>query len=864
MGALGLTALWFLAPKASEQFSEEGVVEIQYMAPEGPIQEAMEDAVREFELLSRRRNKETNGAYPIYKVVAGQHASANQVEDPTRFILSLVGGEPPDVIFFDRFAISEWASRGTFLPLDSYIKKDAERWNAWQNTGGPMPWPGAEKEAARAAGAEDLPAIKPIRQDDFYPGAWHEAIFTDPLSGESGLYGVPNNADNRVLLYNKDILVRHGFVDANGEAKPPTNWKELAHMAKAMTEYKKDGSIKTVGFIPNFGDAWLYMYGWQNGSEFMANEGKAVTLNHPANVKALEFMTSIYDSVGGIKNVAAFQNTFQGDALDPFITGKVAMKIDGVWIMSSLARYGRDLNVGAAPPPLPQTAIDAGRKPISWLGGWAYAIPSSSQKAEGAWELIRFLSSKRALQIMLTSENYAYQAQGRPFLPRQYPNREHNEWAYRRYVEANPDLAPKFKSVMRQFNDLLEHSLYRPVTPIGQKLWTSQKSATDDALYHKKTPQESLDYYNNLLQRDLDRILYPSEGTKITNWNTFLILYGLLVILVMWLAYLWDTKNILKRLCAKLPFIGKKIVTGEDSAGLEGSSGSYFRSQWKEGIICALPWIIGFIVFTGGPLLFSIVISFCRYDVLQPATFTGLENYRFMFEQDELFWVSFKNTIFMVIGIPLGLAVGLGIALLLTREVRGVALWRTFFYLPSIVPVVASSILWIWIFNPQSGMLNQLLAGIGVQGPHWLQDPETSKWSLLLMGLWGAGGGMIIWIAGIKGISKSYYEAASIDGANSLQQFTYITIPMLTPYIFFNMIMGLIGTFQIFEQSFIMTSGGPVNSTLFYVYHLFNHAFRYLNMGYAASMAWFLFVIVLILTIIQMQLSKRWVHYEGS
>ena len=159
---------------------------------------------------------------------------------------------------------------------------------------------------------------------------------------------------------------------------------------------------------------------------------------------------------------------------------------------------------------------------------------------------------------------------------------------------------------------------------------------------------------------------------------------------------------------------------------------------------------------------------------------------------------------------------------------------------------------------------NAELSSQGGHVAHWLQDPATSKWSLLLMGLWAAGGGMIIWIAGIKGISKSYYEAAAIDGATPWQQFRFITIPMLTPYIFFNLIMGLIGTFQIFEQSFIMTSGGPVNSTLFYVYHLFNNAFRYLNMGYAAAMAWFLFVIVLILTIFQMQASKRWVHYEGE
>jgi multiple sugar transport system permease protein len=155
-----------------------------------------------------------------------------------------------------------------------------------------------------------------------------------------------------------------------------------------------------------------------------------------------------------------------------------------------------------------------------------------------------------------------------------------------------------------------------------------------------------------------------------------------------------------------------------------------------------------------------------------------------------------------------------------------------------------------------------MLGAVGIDGPNWLQSEHTSKWSLILMGLWGAGGGMIIWLAGLKGISQSYYEAAAIDGANTWQQFKFITIPMMTPYIFFNLVMGLIGTFQIFTQAFIMTQGGPVNSTLFFAYHLFNNAFRYLHMGYAAAMAWFLFLIVLVITAFQLKLSARWVHYE--
>lgn len=860
--AVLLSVLWWLAPQKTQTVND-GAIVIRYMAPEGPIRDAMEDAVREFEHLANERHRR-DPSQPRYRVLAGQHASRDQVEDPTRFLLSLAGGDPPDVIFFDRFAISEWASRGAFTPLDPFIDADARTWQTWASAGQPadqLPWPGALAEPPRAQGAWPLAEVGPVSSDDFFPGAWDEIVYRDPLTGATHPFGIPNNADNRVLLYNKDALIRHGFVDEHGEARPPRSWEELEEMAVAMTERDEAGNLQRVGFIPNYGNTFLYMYGWMAGGEFMTEDGLTVTLTDTNILYALDYVTRLYDKLGGAKKVDAFQSTFQRDALDPFIMGKVAMKIDGVWVMSSLARYGRDLNVGAAPPPLPQREIDKGRHPLSWIGGWAYAIPSSAQEKQGAWELIRFLSSRRALEIMTRSEHYTYLAQGRPYIPRQVANRAFNQWLFDEFIFTNPALEPKFKDVMATFNGMMEHSRCRPVTPVGQKLWNAQRYAMDDAINHERAPADALAYHQAMVQRSLDEVLFPAEGKPITNWTWFFWLYGALVVATMYWIYRRDT-NLSNKKTGKLG----AFFTGEKASASinEGSKGSYFRAQWKEGVICALPWIIGFIVFTGGPMLFSIVISFSRYDILNPAVFTGLDNYLFMFTRDDLFWKSLGNTVFMVIGIPLGMAVGLGMAILLTQKVRGVAVWRTLFYLPSIVPMVAASILWIWIFNPQSGLLNGVLASIGITGPEWLQDKNTSKWALIIMGLWTAGGGMIIWIAGLKGISDSYYEAASIDGATKWQQFKFITIPMLTPYIFFNLIMGLIGTFQIFTQAFIMTSGGPVNSTLFYAYYLFNNAFRYLNMGYAAAMAWFLFLVVLILTAIQMQLSRRWVHYEDE
>ena len=819
ISAILLTALWLLSPNRSATAPISGVVEITYMGPGGPLSSSTENAVREFEEDSRRDHAKDHGK-PIYRVVSGQNASRNQTEDPTRFLVGLAGGMPPDVIYFDRYAVSEWAARNAFTPLDDFLARDS------------------------TSGRDDA-----IRADEYYRSCWDEVVY------HGSVYGIPNKLDNRALFYNKDLLKRGGFVDQKGEACPPKTWEELEEMAVKLTEKDAQGRVTRMGFVPNFGNSWLYIYGWMNGGEFMSADGKQCTLNDPRVVDALTWMTKVYDALGGAQQVYAFQSSFQGGDLDPFVLGKIAMKIDGFWqVTGTMAQFGRNVNWGVAPPPMPAAEVAKGRTTMSWVGGWCYAIPSTAKNKEAAWELIRFLSSWRANEIMAESERLTNESQGRVFVPTQQANKKINEWLFDKYVNHVTGMDPKVKQSVLVFNDLIPVSRFRPVTPIGQLLWNQHIEAMEQAIFHKLAPRESLDRATKLTQR----------GTPVS-WNMFFVLYAVLLIAVAIGVYQWDTNAKLRggmvAQASRLRLLRRK-PEAYATMEIEGLQSSYFRSQWRGGWVCALPWIVGFIVFTGGPILFSIVISFCDYDILNPARFTGVENYRWMFASEPLFWKSMWNTVFMVVGIPLGMALSLGIALLLNLQVRGVALWRTFFYLPSIVPAVASSILWIWIFNPTGGLLNNVLASFGIHGPNWLQDEHTSKWALILMGLWGAGGGMIIWLAGLKNISESYYEAAGLDGANKWQQFVHITLPLMSPYIFFNLIMGLIGTFQIFTQAFIMTSGGPVNSTLFYAYHLFNNAFRYLHMGYAASMAWVLFVIVFALTFVQMNLSKRWVHYE--
>jgi multiple sugar transport system permease protein len=284
------------------------------------------------------------------------------------------------------------------------------------------------------------------------------------------------------------------------------------------------------------------------------------------------------------------------------------------------------------------------------------------------------------------------------------------------------------------------------------------------------------------------------------------------------------------------------------------------------GILFALPWLIGFTIFIAYPILASLYYSFCAYDAIRPPHWVGLRNYIQLFSGDDLFWKSLGNTLYMVVfGLPLGLIASLGIALLLNQRLKGIAFYRTLFYLPSITPVVAISILWLWLLNPEIGLVNVLLSHLGMaHPPAWLTDPSWSKPALILMGLWGAGGGMIIYLAALQDVPEVLYEAAKLDGAGRWEQFRHITLPFLSPVILFNLIIGLIGSFQYFTQAYVMTNGGPEDSTNFYEQHLLTKAFIDFKMGYASAMAWVLFLITLACAIIVFRTSAKWVYYAGE
>lgn len=742
--------------------------------------------------------------------------------NPQKLMTAIVGNVPPDVIHQDRFTIGDWASRDTFLPLDDYMRRDS---------------------------ADPLA----VRQEDYYEACWAEATF------KGKLFAVPSTTDNRNLYYNR-ALFREAGLDPD---KPPRNWEELKDYAKRLTKLNPDGSFKRIGFIPNYGNSWLYLYSWANGGEFMSPDGQTCIMNHKENVDALEYMVGLYDMLGGVSKIDAFASGFQTNDLDPFLTGKVAMKIDGNWVLNNIARFGPDTDFGVAPAPVPQDRLDQtlggkpgrfhGMKPyVTWAGGFSYAIPRGANHPDEAWEFIKWMASPEAALLENAAQRDFNISKERPFVPPISANKRINEQVFEKFAPKTE----KFRTSLKSFIDMMEYARFRPVTFVGQLLWDEHRRAFELATNHVVSglsSQQAMDNGTTAVQKELDKVYKQEElpllDTRIPIAISTVFGLGLIAFLLTRL------RRILRM-------------------------GQLSRREALAGYMFASPWIIGFLLLTAGPILSSIFLSFCSYDVLHAPRVLGIKNYVDIFGADRYYLVkSLGNVLYLaMIGIPLGIFTGLSIAMLLNAKVSGMSFYRTFFYVPSIVPVVASSVLWAWILNgdPERGLLNAvwkstITAWFHVAPPGWLGAAEWAKPGLILQGLWGAGSGMILWLAGLQGIPQHLYEAAEIDGAGWWSKFRNVTLPMLSPYIFFQLIMGTISVLQEFDRIYILggqgaggTTVGPVDSLLSPVLYLFNNAFRYFKMGYASALAWVLFIIILGLTVIQLKMAPRWVHYEAE
>ena len=723
--------------------------------------------------------------------------------NPQKLMTAIAGAVPPDLVRQDRFTIGDWASRDAFRPLDDLIRRDG---------------------------------IKPT---DFYPACWAEAVY------RGRTYAIPHGTDDRALYYNRELFRRAGL-DPN---RPPRTWEQLIEYATRLTHRRRDGSYQQIGFIPNYGNSWLYLYSWQQGGGFMSPDGRTCTLANPRTTKALAWMVSVYDRLGGAEPISAFTSTFQGNELDPFLIGKVAMKTDGNWVLNSIARYRPRLDFAVAPAPVPSERL-AGRPPfdrepafITWSGGFSFAIPRGARHVEEAWAFVKWMTSVEGNLVAARAQAAYNRKIGRYYVPTMTAHIPSDEAVFAAFGPRDP----KFRDALRTFMDLMRVSKFRPVTFVGQRLWDEHVRAFEQAIYHKQAAAAALAASQATVQRELDKVFARGRYPLLNWW--WPILAGLLFV------------------AAVLYLLVRKIRQA-------GPVGRLLRKEAVAGYLFAAPWMVGFLLFTLGPILVSVVLSLCDYDVLHPARFVGLENYRSILGSD---WPYVSKALYnaaylALLGIPLGMATGLAIAMLLNAKVLGMTWYRTLYYLPAIVPTVASAVLWLWVLNPYDyGLINSfwkatLTAWWAIPPPTWLASEQWAKPALVIMGLWGAGSGMIIWLAGLQEVPQHLYEAAEIDGATAWHKFRHVTLPMLSPTIFFNLIMGTIGALQTFEGIYVMTNGagGPVDATMVPVLYLFNNAFRFFKMGFASALAWLLFWIVLVLTLAQIKLAPRWVHYEGK
>ena len=302
-------------------------------------------------------------------------------------------------------------------------------------------------------------------------------------------------------------------------------------------------------------------------------------------------------------------------------------------------------------------------------------------------------------------------------------------------------------------------------------------------------------------------------------------------------------------------------------ARLIGITSSIKAQEAKWGYIFLLPWLVGLVLFILGPILASAYLSFTEYEIINSPKFIGLGNYTKAFTDDALFWPSMGRTFLYALAVvPLGLLGSLFLALLLNQGLRGSNLFRTIFFLPSLTPAVALALLWTWLFHPSVGPINVILGFVGIEGPGWLTSKDWALSALTIISLWAIVGGnaMLIFLAGLQGVPKEFYEAAEIDGAGAWAKFRAVTLPLITPTLFFNLVLGIIGALKVFTLAFVATLGGPSYSTWFYALHIYRQAFEYFRMGYGSALAWIFVVILLVFTLIQLRLSDRWVYYAGD
>ncbi len=717
--------------------------------------------------------------------------------------LQLLSKSAADLILMDDENYPGYAARGYLEDLAPYIARDREA----------------------------------LRTDDYFATAMQAFTFRGLTAG------LPWNGTSVVMFINKDLF------DAAGIPYPEKDWTwaDFRRISKALTkDTDGDGRPDQFGNMLGFGFLDIEPVVWSFGGRILNEDFTGAAVDRPGFLEAMRFLHDLkFEDRSSI-----WFGDFEGmNKQVQLLTGKIGMTSGGWFVAQILGEHEGGMRWGVCHMP----KGPGGRYTrVTWDGISINAGISPAKKA-AAWEFIKFLVTEPIQQYIAES------GRGVPVV------REYAEKYF-----SDPDTPVDERLAIEAMD-------YGRITPVTAK-YNQLKSTTqfwvkklelEDAARRPK-PKEIV----VPLQTAIDKILASELGDFSAEKPV-----------------IEEKDPTLFRVVGAVIVLG--LATGlvlrlRRSQTLRDQFSGVFRSRMRRvealwGLFFATPWFIGFTCFLGFPFLFSIVLSFSAWDPYEPISqrkFIGFSNYIHALTRDDLMWIALKNTFtYACIAVPVTLCGSLALAMLLNQRVRGIGLFRTLFYMPNVVGGVATVIMWVYIFNPHFGPLNTFLAAVNklldktflafitLPEPQWLQNPDYAMPALVLMMLWATGGGgMLVFLAGLQGIPEQLYEAAEIDGAGRLRKFWNVTIPMLTPTIFFNLVLGVIAALQVFTQAFILVGreGGPNHQLLFYVMHLYNKAFIEYNFGYGAALAWILFAIIMVFTLLIIRSSALWVYYEGE
>jgi multiple sugar transport system permease protein len=672
---------------------------------------------------------------------------------------------------------------------------------------------------------KDRAAGQAAYMEGFWPiliKAWHYDVASNAV-GKGKLYALPKDFTTAVMYVNLDL-----FADADVKV-PYDGWtwdeyEEACRKIRALNGTEKYRGRTIFGGVLEIWPDTLRNILWTYGGDFFATNPdgsvnfRDVTLDSPQAIEAMEMIRRVR-----LRDRTVFNATgVAKDGWQEFIGGNIGIEGPvGRWRVPRLVQDVK-FRWDTVPIPYKEKRFQASQ---TYYTGWTMA--AKTKHPDESFRLIKFLCGEKGA---------AQQSRAGLSIPPLISVAKSDHFL-------NPPTIPRHNAQV--FLDAVEYARIQQVPREDE--WTQicsdqQQRALQMGEADPQTIAHSIEQqWNRVLDSPLKRNDWPQMKW---NWVIFITI-GALLSLVTVLSYRARRERL----------------------------GLLDRAQERAGFLFIAPWLIGFLALTLGPMIVSLLLSFTKWSALTPmaeAQAVGISNYAELFGNDPTFFRSLRITFyFVLLAVPVSQLAALGVALLMNSNVRGIALFRTIYFVPSVISGVALAVLWLQIFNNDYGVLNETLRRVtgifGKEPPDWF-GRDARVWAIpafVIMGLWGVGGGMILYLAGLKGIPASLYEAATIDGAGPLRRMWNVTLPMLSPLIFYNIVMGIIGSFQIFTQAMVMTGGGPNNATLFYVLNLYRQAFEFHNMGYASAMAWVLLVIVLAVTMLVFRGSKNLVYYEG-